>query len=711
MRSDWQLTLFRRLVCWLAAVLVTATAHAESSLTDVQIGLQGYARPGNWTPLRATVQSSESGSVRLEAVSADPTGHPVVFPGEPFALTAGTAVPATVFFQPGRLETTTTLRLVDADSGAVLASQRIASFQGAGSNRTSIPFTVLRHDVPLWLVAAPAEALAAPEPESGAGGRTLADTLTELRDQGVTILELTETSGLPEDARGLSVCSALILTGDVVLTARQSEVIRQWVERGGHLILAIGSHADSVRTSPLAEWALIDTTLSSMTLSDLAGLEALASSSYRIPVASRIPGTVIRRADGRTLASGIDGDLLTQSAVGFGRVTLLGIDPGRPPLSRWRGLAAFLARLADADSDEGIVVTRSTSGRISTTGISELASQMYAGMETFDAVSNRSRLSVRVLGLTLLYLLIVGPLDFLLVHRVLKRPRATWVTFPLLVLFAGLLASASAGRANGSRMQANLMDVVDIDGAGGSIRQTTWSAVYSPESRRYQLAVQPDIEALAGTGSAAAPPEISWFSMPETTFGGMYRPIGLELGRPGYRFRPDHAALEDVPVPVWSDRVMISEAFHDHRNPRPLVDSQLKRAATGLLSPESFLTHQLTVPIEDWLIVYGNRVYLHSVTGGTSREASILRPGQKWSPIDASVTSRELRSFMTGTVYQKLEQKPLTGSDYSVTQSAWDSRSTDLTMIMRMLTYHSLTGGSAYTGLTNEMLSRLRSER
>ncbi|GIS61384.1 MAG: hypothetical protein CM1200mP2_36090 [Planctomycetaceae bacterium] len=38
-----------------------------------------------------------------------------------------------------------------------------------------------------------------------------------------------------------------------------------------------------------------------------------------------------------------------------------------------------------------------------------------------------------MLVLVIAVLLLVGPVDFLFVRHVLKRPRATWVTLPLMI--------------------------------------------------------------------------------------------------------------------------------------------------------------------------------------------------------------------------------------------------------------------------------------
>ena len=69
-------------------------------------------------------------------------------------------------------------------------------------------------------------------------------------------------------------------------------------------------------------------------------------------------------------------------------------------------------------------------------------------------------------------------------------------------------------------------------------------------------------------------PVLNWFGIPETAFGGMYRPAGFEIGRPGYAFDLQAHVLEDLPVPIWATTSLIATC---QQPTRPPVKSSQKR--------------------------------------------------------------------------------------------------------------------------------------
>ena len=98
-----------------------------------------------------------------------------------------------------------------------------------------------------------------------------------------------------------------------------------------------------------------------------------------------------------------------------------------------------------------------------------------------------------VATLAIAYLLILGPGDYWLVHKVLRRPQAAWITFPILVVATSVGAYALAGWSKGAgRPRVNQVQLVDFDLTGGRTRGTYWSALYSPDSRRFDLGLSAD---------------------------------------------------------------------------------------------------------------------------------------------------------------------------------------------------------------------------
>lgn len=681
-------------------VVAVSSVDAAISIDSVEVGAGQVTRPGVWTRLAFTLSSTNDGECRVEAVATDPAGCPATFPSNVLQLRAESPVSGTVFFVPGRLQDTITVNVVSLD-GDVLATKRLIS---GDPDSDSTDFVIVEHSVPIWLAVG---AIGNSQPGKAADQRLR----KLLVDRGVHLTQLESAGAFPDQWRALSAVNTVILAGNFEFSAIQSSALDHWVRQGGHVVVIAGTRVDELTRSPISKWVLDGRSLTTSSLSDLSGLEAAARSSFRIPIVSRIKGSVITAPDGTDLVTSIEGALMTRSAHGFGRITLLGVDVDRPPLSRWRSLDSFIATVTDlpaTPSDEG-----STAQRISHSGITELATQLQIGMETIPQIGERSTLTV--LGLVLLFLLIIGPLDYFLVHRVLKKPGLTWITFPSTVTAAGLLAASVASGANGHELRSRICELIDVDADSGFVRKTVWTSVYSPEHRRYQIQVNHVPDTLAGSRSSPQnettashdtdPGWLRWTATPESNFGGMYRSAGLNLGGAGYQFSETPSAIENLPIPAASARILASSATSSVSP--DLFELNLKQAGTGHLSRDSTFIHHLASPIEDWVLVYGNRVYFHDFRGGELLGSSAIEPGAVWAATGETTGGRELRSFLTGSSFQRTGRKRVEteAAEFEYAQVEWNRRDTDLQKILRMLTFHELAGGRDYTGLSNFALT------
>jgi hypothetical protein len=323
-----------------------------------------------------------------------------------------------------------------------------------------------------------------------------------------------------------------------------------------------------------------------------------------------------------------------------------------------------------------------------------------ATQDFFPEVNRSSHWTV--MGLMLLYLILIGPLDYLLVHRVLKKPHLTWLTFPLLVAAAAGLTIWSARSVNGNQMRLNQLDVVDLSASEGTLRARSWLTLYSPRMQRYDVGLEPD----AGWGRSASekPSDLSlcWYGVPEDGFGGMYRPAGLEMNLPAYSISPDRDVIDRLPILQWSTRTLTGRWHHQGE---PLVRGDLKASALGRLS--GTLTHRLPVPIEDWVLAYGNRIYWTMQPGATAQIRPLV-PNVPWSPAEPTVNQRELRGYLTGARAREVDRRPgQTSGNIIHEQTPYDPLNLNEADLWQMLTFHEAAGGSRYTRLTNFLLDDL----
>src|SRR5690606_18808674 len=106
-----------------------------------------------------------------------------------------------------------------------------------------------------------------------------------------------------------------------------------------------------------------------------------------------------------------------------------------------------------------------------------------------------------------------------------------------------------------------------------------------------------------------------------------------------------------------------------------VFESQLTVSGSGLL--EGDLRSSFPVPISDWVIFFGARVY-QPVAGASEAERQIA-PGQIWNRRDEFVRASDLKAFLNGSrIVQstKSTKSGLKGDSMQIT-TPYDVRGTD----------------------------------
>lgn len=682
--------------------LLTMTAFAADTveISQVRVGLDNATKVS--IPTSVVIQLSSSTDFKGEVwiTTPDPQGN-LVNVKTPIELLAGQpqSIEQTVVF--GRLDTSLLIEVRQGDATSeIVARRRLNAIQTAHADAG---FEVSKLDHPHWLSLGtiPLKTRAAGVSKPDGAGRAEPAVAEDLLAT-VHRTDIAKAADFPSRYESLRTLDTVFVAGELGLTESQSAALERWVQCGGHLVLSIGTRGAEFAASPLSKWILTDArTIKTASIGDLEGLKSFATTQAPIPIVSRVSGSLLMGSDGLVLVPSIDGALVTRFAHGLGKVTLVGLDFDRKPLSVWRGLESFVVALAGLKPNE--VAGTQNYDRLSRTGITDLASQMHLAVSRFPEVSEHSVLGV--LGLILIYMLVVGPLDYVFVHRVLKRPSLTWISFPCVVAVSIGLATitANAGLGDGG-LKLRQTEILDMDGRNGFVRSTGWLSAYSGANTRQNVAVQ--INAADFKWKQAPQPTLSWSATPEENFGGLYRTSGLEIGKLSYDVLADHSGIPNLPVTVRSTQTLRSGFVGTLTG--GVVQSRLRRAGAGTFDSESSLTHSLPSAIEDWALAYSGRIYFHSVVDAGLNAPSALEPGKKLLLNGAEIRSREMRTFLTGTSYRKRIMAKGDGGDENIhVQAKYDPTNLDLFDLLRMLSFHDATGGRSYTGLNHSALQNL----
>ena len=691
---------------------VGAATPVSLEIKRVQVGLAGRFQVGSWTPLSVAVVAggNQPLTAKLVVIAADPDGQLVHTESAEQVLQANQLQILHTRFMPGRAAAEFVVR-VEVKGGEFVEQKIRPVSQPTGESNLKVGF---RQDVLFWglsgveanVLTRSKELLLTPETAS----RALASS-DEPRPELIPL----SPADLPTEAADYASLDVLILAAASELpgssmsflsqlTTQQQLAVRDWVElRGGHLVLSLGSHLVEFERTELAKWLKFPLQAETE-IRQLDGLESYSPHPSELRVNGAVSSIRMGNIAGNVLARSLDGPLIVQLPFGFGRVSFIALDLDRPPLKNWEGLSHLLHKLIGTERDQ-VRGVRVKGAQLAKSTINDLSSQMFASLEEFPQVFRLSLWSV--MALLGVYVLIVGPLDYILVHRWLQRPHWTWITLSIWVVAGSALIVGVSNWLNGTQLSATQLEIVDLDESSRLLRGQSWLTLYSPRTAKAAVELSRVVPAWSSTGQIErAPPLVSWAAPAENRVGGLYREGGVQLTQRDYHAvsstsPTQQAGFVDYPLQVWSTGHLCGE--WSAKTPE-LVESKLVSSGLGRLS--GTVSHHLPDTLEDCLLAYANRVYFPVVRRTQGAGRADLVPHFSWE-IGGSqpVEQRDLRSFLTQVYTKEIRRdNQKTNSEMLDMQTPYDPARRDQAYIIRMLTFHQAAGGHDYTGMRHDVL-------
>jgi hypothetical protein len=669
--------------CVFAILLCTpgqAALSDDPAIVGVHVGFAGRYRVGFWTPVEIRLEGGDrEREAVVELVLPDGDDVDSRIASEPIKLLPHQQHATLMYVKFGRLESPLTVEL--RVRGAVVDRR---TFTPASGSANFQPALSSRHKLVVVLAARRDES---PDPlgiDEAIGRRRQRDAA-----EPVAVVAVDEVGRLPNRWIGYEGLDWLVISADdeklhAALEAdpRRVEALAEWVELGGRLLLAAGADAPRwfAAGAPLAR--LLPGTLAGPTRLPRAGaLETFSGTSIQIPLTpGRRAIDTIKLVDVSGVAEAADGDLplVVRTPRALGMVVFVAVDLARAPLAGWQGRSAFVARLFDLRRERAQPGPEPGKGAASYLGIIDLAGQLRGALDQFPGIELAHFGFVSALAFG--YVLLIGPLDFLLLKWI-RRMEWTWLSFPLVAASLGGLAFALAGSWKAKELRLNQVDLVDIDVAGGRVRGTTWINLYSPQSETYDLSLAPRLK-LRGDRQ----PEVvmSWQGLPGGALGGMEQSatgLGIQTGE--YLISKSLDSLQGVPVAVWSTKALMARW---QMRAEPGLSASLTTGADGVV--EGSVTSNLPLPLENCLLASGRWVYL----------LGQLKPGQT-VPLRAG-GQLTFQSVLKGS--RLVREK-----EHTVVQvnTPYDPASFDVLVILRQMMFHELSGSTRYAGLSNRYQS------
>lgn len=666
---------FRTVVLPLAGLLALAgcshrAAAPRAEITATRVGFAGVPegvlfKPGAWTPVAVTVRAGPDGvpdsqgelprtGFELVGESADTddvrSAYRVPLPG----LAPNEERQVTAYFRPGGTHQDLVLSVrevtVDRDGN------RVAE-QPAGSPVTLSP-PALNLGEQLVLVLGPRMeklALALERSNQSAAANQAAVRRVAYLDQP---------ADLPDEWFGYAgVDVAILPTGaETGLIRKLSEkpvdkeqmrvrmiqggpfdrTLGEWVRRGGRLVVSTGKNpARARRLIEVLGLSLPVTLGDTASVPRLEGIERWVAEGQPPPFVGAGRGTartpieftkltIPPESAAEVLASQRLGDrtwpLVVRVPHGTGQVVLVAFDLDRPPfqdapgIKGWGGQAEFWYKLLGiprplGEGGEGEEATRAAPEVTEENAPIQLASSLQNRLEEFPAVPVISFGWVALL--ILLYIAVIGPVDYFFLKRFTRRLELTWVSLPLIVVAVVAAASYAAYSSKGHELRIRKLDLVDVDLRERTAYGQSWFTLFNPRVENYTVGLEPAFgvprpDPVGPTPLQGPGVELTWMGRPEVGFRGYGRPRSQGLSQTGYGYAPGATGLVGVPLPVWATKSFTARWTRELAVWSVGLEARLEHDAEAPKRVKGTLTNRLGVTLEDAYIVSGGDPIRHT---------------------------------------------------------------------------------------------------
>lgn len=674
------LSIVGRCACGDARAQSGADVSAQPQIKSVVLGFDGVYKVGYWTPVHVTIGGgAKPGQARLELIVPDGDGvQSAVIDEQPWDLPINQETTLTRYVKFGRIGSEITARLRDADGNLLASSESPAGrLPPAEPSTRELVLTVGR--------------------DAGVDGTLRDANRGRTAEEGRISKLVQDAARLPEVWFGYEGVDALVLTtadGKTHrdLTDKQIEAIDLWVKMGGHLILSAGREGEALfgaggRFGRFAPGTFVEVVEESRTddLEEYARSEQIEAAEGERRL--RLPMSLLTDTSGHIDAHESIGHhvpVVIRAPYGFGQIVFLAVDLDSPPISTWSGRPRLVARLLDPSlrrPDES-EAQRST-GQLSHVGYRDMTGQLRGALDQFQGVTPFA--FSWIAALIVIYILLIGPIDYFVLRKLVGNMAWTWATFPVMVVGCCALAYYLAGSSRGDSVKLNQVDLVDIDVESALVRGTSWSHVYSPSTERFDLSLLPP-RALSGDSGGAL---LSWQGLPGDAMGGMNSENTARLFNQPYRIAspalPDSGekpSLIGMPIQIGSSKTLTARwwsEFHGQRLDKLMMDRN------GLLLIGSF-GNPLPVELRECILYHAGSAYV--MERG-------LAPGQ-------TVNMRELPS--PRTLEWHLTRRRMDPSEERTVErvTSWNRTDDNVPRILELMMFYDAAGGGTYTGLLHQ---------
>jgi len=275
-----------------------------------------------------------------------------------------------------------------------------------------------------------------------------------------------------------------------LLTDKQKSALISWIEDGGILIAGTGANGNRILSGLTPEIiplqpGEISTVNAGDKLSKIAG--------RNLPDNAMLQLMDLKSEQGEFIVQEGAHKLVWKLQLGSGYIFVSAFDLGLEPVIDWAGNKIFWAQLLSLHLDarkllklQDSTMRRDLASEYGTDGYYQIR-EALAGIKAMDIPSFTG-----LIILLLVYLAVVGPVNYIILKKLDKREWA-WVTVPLLVVLFSAGIYAMGYTKKGSDVITNTISVVQLQPNGGSAQTDTYVGIFIPRKGDYTISVNDEI--------------------------------------------------------------------------------------------------------------------------------------------------------------------------------------------------------------------------
>ncbi len=462
------------------------------------------------------------------------------------------------------------------------------------------------------------------------------------------------------------------------LRPEQWQAIDRWIRDGGTGLISLGPDSRELSSIPPFAALLPGEILDFSKVTNPGPLESYVGTNDQIEIfeVTRFnPGSA--NVD-LTLLDSLNRRIpwLSRHAYGLGSIQIVASDLEQPAFTDWPDRNKLWRLLLSRTIDLGVAEKSLNTqvGSASYLGYDDLVGQLRASLDVFPTLTVVS--FGQAVAIIVALLLVIGPLDYFLSVKWLKRPDFSWYFAGTMLIATSLGLIALRNRLRPDEIRINTVQIVDIDTTSQQATGNLWSHVYSGQAREVDLRVQ--------TSTPENAVILDWQGLPGRGLGGLMSQLNTDLGMPSYLVNLDAARFEQVGIPN-SGTKCLSATWH-----QPIeLNAQAKlREISGIDQLEGDIVNPLSVDLKDCMLIYHHWYY---------SMPSRIPPGQSIR-VSFETIPKDLPRRLNG-------RRVVQGSEQITPWNPADRNS--IPRLLEMLMFYKAASGPTYTTLMHRYQPQL----